>query len=284
MRLALGTANLGQHYGITNKVHVNRSEAIEIIRFAHSRGIRDFDTAPDYGSAEALIKDSLIGDESRIQIKIPAKVGSNLSEITSAVEGSLRNLNINKADTILFHDPKIYNSDKFPYIVESLSQNAYSKNIGLSCYSAEDVVQSYQRCKLLNFFQVPENILDRRILRNPDVLRLAGDGCKFQVRSVFLQGLLLINPDEYPENLASCREPVKSLHNFTLSHNFSLIQLLLSYVMQIEWADSIVIGANSVNQVDELIKAATNLLVVDWEQFDSISEPLIDPRNWNQSG
>ena len=63
--------------------------------------------------------------------------------------------------------------------------------------------------------------------------------------------------------------------------NLNLIQLLLSYAMQIEWADSVVVGANSIDQVKELTDAANNQLEFDWEQFESIPEPLIDPRNWN---
>jgi aryl-alcohol dehydrogenase-like predicted oxidoreductase len=128
---------------------------------------------------------------------------------------------------------------------------------------------------------VPENILDRRILRHPEISRLANDGCKFQVRSAFLQGLMLINPDDFPKTLTSCRKSVKQLHDFAINHNLNLIQLLLSYAMKIEWADSVVVGANSVDQVRELTDAANNQLQVDWEQFESIPEPLIDPRNWN---
>jgi aryl-alcohol dehydrogenase-like predicted oxidoreductase len=281
MRLALGTANLGQRYGISNKVQVSTTEAIEIIRFAYSQGFRDFDTAPEYGCAEELIKKSLIGSESRIQIKIPAQIGSGIQEIARTVERSLRNLNLEKVDTIFFHDPKFYNSNNFPNVVESLINEGYSTNIGVSCYSTQDVIESYKKCKQLNSFQVPENILDRRIFRNSDILKLADDGCKFQVRSAFLQGLLLTNPDQFPDNLDSCRKSVKLLHNFAINHNVNLIQLLLSYAMQIKWADSVVVGANSVEQVKELADAAGSLLEVDWEQFESIPEPLIDPRNWN---
>lgn len=281
MRLALGTANLGQRYGISNKVQVNTSEAIEIIQFAHSQGFRDFDTAPEYGCAEELIKKSLISIDSRIQIKIPAQIGSDIKEITSTVKRSLKNLNLEKVDTIYFHNPQFHSSTNFSNIVTNLINDGYASNIGVSCYTASDVIESYKKCEQLNSFQVPENILDRRILRNPDISRLASDGCKFQVRSAFLQGLILMNPDHFPENLTSCRNSVKLLHNFAIIHNVNLIHLLLSYAMQIEWADSVLVGANSVDQVKELTDAANNQLEVDWEQFESIPEPLIDPRNWN---
>jgi aryl-alcohol dehydrogenase-like predicted oxidoreductase len=281
MRLALGTANLGQHYGISNEFQVSEPEAIQIIQFSHSQGIRDFDTAPEYGCAEELIGKSLIGGDSRIQIKIPAQIGFDMKQIANTIERSLINLSLNKVDTIFFHDPNFYNADNFPSIVEDIVNEGYCTNIGLSCYTAQDVIKSYKKSKLLNAFQVPENILDRRIYMNSEFFRLASDGCKFQVRSAFLQGLLLIKPDHIPQKLASCRTSVGLVQNFALNNNISLIQLLLSYVMAIEWADSVVVGANSVEQVRDLVAAAKNPIRVDWEQFVSIPEPLIDPRNWS---
>ena len=61
-----------------------------------------------------------------------------------------------------------------------------------------------------------------------------------------------------------------------------MIHLALSYAMQIKWADSVVVGANSTQQLREIANTSKNLVEVDWEQFESIPEPYIDPRNWNE--
>ena len=90
MRLALGTANLGQAYGISNASQVTQAEAIEIIQLAYQLGFRDFDTAPEYGTAEELVGKSLYGFEKRIQIKIPSREGYNLNEIRKSVVRSLK--------------------------------------------------------------------------------------------------------------------------------------------------------------------------------------------------
>ena len=282
MRLALGTANLGQRYGISNESQVTEAEAIEIIQLAYQLGFRDFDTAPEYGVAEELVGKSLYGFEKKIQIKVPSAAGSDLNSIRKTIVNSLKNLKIEKAETVLFHDPDFYRSDIFPQIVESIINEGFSANVGLSCYSAEDVIRSHSRCNLVNTFQVPENILDRRILANPDILKLSEEGCKFQVRSAFLQGLLLINPNQLPQNLSSCRESIKQLNDFVISNNLKMIQLLISYAMQIKWADSIVVGANSIQQLMEIVTSEKNLVKVDWEQFQSIPEPYIDPRSWHE--
>lgn len=282
MRLALGTANLGQRYGISNSSQVSQVDAIEIIQLAYQLGFRDFDTAPEYGNAEELVGKSLYGFEKKIQIKISSGYSSNLNETKKSVVKSLKNLKIEKAETILFHDPNFYKSDVFPQIVQSIIDEGFSKNVGLSCYSAEDAIEAHLRCNLVNFFQVPENILDRRILDNQDILNLSNEGCKFQIRSAFLQGLLLMNPNQLPKALSSCRAPIQMLNDFAMSNNLNIIQLLLSYAMQIKWADSVVVGANSIQQLKEIAIAKKNLIEVDWEQFQSIPEPQIDPRNWHE--
>ena len=282
MRLALGTANLGQRYGISNASQVNQSEAIEIIQLAYQLGFRDFDTAPEYGNSEELVGRSLYGFEKKIQIKIPLGDGSDLNVIRKTVERSLKNLKVEKADTILFHDPEIYKSDLFPQIVESIIDEGYSLNVGLSCYSPEDAIQAHEKCNQVNSFQVPENVLDRRIYSNRDILKLSDEGCKFQVRSAFLQGLILINPTQLPQSLSSCGASIKMLNEFAIRNNLSMIQLALSYAMQIKWADSVVVGANSTQQLREIANTSKNLVEVDWEQFESIPEPYIDPRNWNE--
>ena len=182
----------------------------------------------------------------------------------------------------MFHDPDFYKSNGFPQIVESIIDEGYSTYVGISCYSAEDVIRAHLRCNLVNSFQVPENILDRRILANRDLLKLSEEGCKFKVRSVFLQGLLLIKPNQLPQSLSSCSESIKLLNDFAMSNKLNMIQLLLSYAMQIKWADTIVVGANSIQQLREIVSAAKNIVEVDWEQFQSIPEPYIDPRNWHE--
>jgi len=282
MRLALGTANLGQRYGISNSSQVNQLEAIEIIQQAYQLGFRDFDTAPDYGNAEDLIGQSLHGLEKKIQIKIPSGDGTNINIIRKTLERSLKNLKIEKADSILFHDPNVYKSDLFPQIIESIIEEGYSTNVGISCYSAEDVIRAHEECDRVNYFQVPENVLDRRIYSNQQILKLSKDGCKFQVRSAFLQGLLLVNPNHLPKSLSSCGPSIKRLNEIAISNNLTVIQLALSYAMQIKWADSVVVGANSIQQLREIASTVKNLVKVDWEQFESIPEPYIDPRNWNE--
>ena len=56
MRLALGTAQFGIEYGITNRRGKLREDEIsKILSIADSRGVGGLDTAPAYGDSEALL-------------------------------------------------------------------------------------------------------------------------------------------------------------------------------------------------------------------------------------
>ncbi len=280
MRIAIGTANLGMAYGITNKYAMKESDAIEILRFANSKGIRDFDTAPDYGMAEELVSKANLSQDSRIQVKIPTSVGTDLGNIRSSIARSLQTLNIEKAHTILFHNPTLYKSDNFSCIVEQLVADGLTSHVGISCYSSEEVFEAKLKCAAISAFQVPENVLDRRLVDNQQILELAESGCLIQIRSIFLQGLLLLQPSDLPSSLSSCRKYIESLQQFAQDNNVSVLQLCVHYALQIKWADSIVLGVNSKEQVREIIDATQKNSLIDWQKIDPIPEPLIDPRNW----
>ncbi|MEM5650763.1 aldo/keto reductase [Bacillus cereus] len=56
MKLALGTVQLGLHYGIGNIMgKPDREEALNIIQYAINNGIDVLDTASSYGNSEAII-------------------------------------------------------------------------------------------------------------------------------------------------------------------------------------------------------------------------------------
>ena len=71
-RLGLGTAQFGEKYGVTNRgSRPARKECEQIVWLAYEAGIRNFDTAAYYGTADAILALSLPG---------PAKVTSKVKD------------------------------------------------------------------------------------------------------------------------------------------------------------------------------------------------------------
>lgn len=280
MRLALGTANLGQRYGVANSHEPSEMDALEIIRVSYSHGIRDFDTAPNYVQSEDLLRKASLGSDSRIQIKIPKSSTLDIHLIRKYVSRSLNSLGVERVDSILFHDPLAYELEGFVSAAIALLDENYTSNVGLSCYSGEQAIEAYSKCNYLSVFQVPENLLDRRLSNGEEMSKLSDMGCAIQVRSIFLQGLLLMDPEEIPRNLSPCKKQILQLHQFAAKENISVTQLCISYAMRLDWAESLVVGANSVEQLNQILHATENIIDLDWDQFEAIPEPLVDPRNW----
>ena len=280
MKIALGTANLGQLYGIANKEVPSKIESIEIIQTAYYRGVRIFDTAPDYGKAEEILSEALPENSVEMQTKIPKYTEDDLGKIRESLKNSLKILKVPKVNTVLFHNPEIYKSNNFPYIVEKLIEEGLTAKVGISCYTLQQVLEAVDTSNKLSFFQLPENILDQRINNNSEIFNLATAGYEFQVRSIFLQGLLLLTPEQIPKKLASCESQITALRQKASEIGISVLQLCLSYAFSLNWASSILVGANSKTQLNELIEGCQNKLEFDWDEFKMLPEPFLDPRKW----
>lgn len=280
MKIALGTANLGQLYGIANKEAPSKNDSIEIIQTAYYRGIRIFDTAPDYGKAEEILAEALPENLVEIQTKIPSNIGDDLGKIRESLKNSLKMLKVQKMNSVLFHNPQIYRSKNFPYIVEKLIEDGLTAKVGISCYTQQQVLEALEATDKLACFQLPENILDQRINNSSEISDLVSAGYEFQVRSIFLQGLLLFTPDQLPKNFVDCQSQIIVLHQKASEIGISVLQLCLSYAFSLKWASSVLVGANSNTQINEVIQGYENIIEMDWDEFQTLPEPYIDPRNW----
>ena len=70
-KLALGTAQFGLDYGISNRDgQTPRQDVKNIIQYAMKVGIQLFDTAPAYGISERLLGEYLTDTTTKITTKI----------------------------------------------------------------------------------------------------------------------------------------------------------------------------------------------------------------------
>ena len=55
MKIALGTANFGQKYGLSKKNIKSNTKIKKILKFSNNSNIKLIDTSDNYGSSEALL-------------------------------------------------------------------------------------------------------------------------------------------------------------------------------------------------------------------------------------
>ena len=94
-----------------------------------------------------------------------------------------------------------YNSSKkddhFISLLEEIKNTNLVKKIGVSIYNFEDMIKIYKKYKV-DIFQIPLNILNRGSFINEVLSDVRSSGTEIHIRSIFLQGLLLMKRDGRP--------------------------------------------------------------------------------------
>ena len=284
-KIALGTANFGQAYGIKNtRGRLRDSELFNIMNTANYFNINTFDTAQAYGDSEVRLK-SFLQPNSQVITKIGVSNREPFGpgDVVGAVYKSLEYLNRDTLTGVLFHRPEVFAGPygyKFVSGLLKLKEMGIVKKIGVSIYGPEileDVLKVFQP----DIVQVPFNIFDQRIVQTGWVERLKSNGTEIHTRSTFLQGLLLMKDDQVPNKF---RQKWKDLFNLWFQYQKRLElkadTLALSYCLQQPWIDQIVLGVDNNNQLKRLIEIESSRVNKIIDGFLVSDEMLINPSLW----
>jgi aryl-alcohol dehydrogenase-like predicted oxidoreductase len=283
--LILGTATFGKGYGVSNKDKKFSNEKIrEIVRTAISLGIKHFDTAPAYGDAEKNLGEFLT-HHSMISIssKISRENGASVKLMLASVNDTLLRTKVKQLENLYLHDPDalvgLNSSETIAGLKEIISQGLV-RRVGVSVYSMNTLLRSKEICPELTVFQVPENICDRRLFQSSELAELKTQGNHFILRSIFLQGLLLMPPEEIPSILSEAKKTILQLRAFAISSGIHPLDLCMGYAKGISWASGIIIGAANAAQLREIIRSQPKL-PENWDsRVDRLPEVILDPRKW----
>jgi hypothetical protein len=155
-----------------------------------------------------------------------------------------------------------------------------TKSIGISSYESQQVVQLKKRFPQLSNFQINENVIDQKNFKNSDLITLSKTGNRIFVRSIFLQGNLLVNYSDLPKFLIPQQEIFKKFIELCDSNKVSQIKCCLDYAKQIVWSSGIVVGINKFTDLTDVIENFSSAIVVNDFSIDVLSDFYSDPRNW----
>lgn len=297
-RLSLGTAHLGMPYGIVNRgAALSEHQVTSILQAAVDLGISCFDTSPDYGVAEqrigAFLYEHDLVDEIAICSKLPSLGNVEASRVAPLVEerltGTLRRLRAEGVDGYVIddlEDLRLHDQALVDALVDQRDRGRVL-DIGVSVYSPDEL-ELLEAHPDLNVVQHPCSLLDRRLLECDWPDRLAGRGCKLQLRTVLLQGLLAMPVESIPERLAEARAAVAALQAILVDHGWSPPTAAIAFACGLD-ADRIIIAANSAGQLEQLAAATEShfpaeLLAEIEAGLGTLPAEVIDPRCWPPSG
>ena len=282
MKITLGTVQFGVQYGISNTHGVPSDIELEsIFSVARELGIEQLDTAKAYGNAEERIG-KLSNSKFDIITKFPTVDTEKDLEI--ALSESLQNLSVNSIYGYLAHnaDVLIQNPSLWKNLLEA-KQEGKIKKIGYSLYIPKQLERLLDLNCIPDLVQLPYSILDRKFENQLSILKQLGT--EVHVRSVFLQGLYFMNPNNLPEKLQPLQYSLVELKNLCIENNVSVGEVALNYVISNPNIDKLVIGIETAEQLRENINLVTNwksnkVLFSKIEAIEIKDKSLLNPVNW----
>ena len=285
-KLALGSANFGLDYGVANNSgRISESELADILSFAQDACIEIIDTAQAYGDSESRIG-SLCDDT---QFKFITKIGADVANcsrdqnVIRSVTQSCQRLSQSQLYAIMLHCPEILLSDHGSKVARELymlkEQNIVTK-VGVSVYSPE-ILTAISSVFEVDIVQAPFNLFDQQILSSGWSDKLKSSGVEIHTRSVFLQGLLLMQKSGLPDYFMKYWPAhFEAWYKFLDYNRADALEVALKFALQQDWIDKIVVGVDSVSQLKALVKIEKSSEPIDFPLLGSYDPNLINPSNW----
>lgn len=285
MKIALGTVQFGIHYGIANTSgQVEKSEAKAILNYAKSFGIDTIDTAISYGSSERCLGEIGV-DGYKVVTKlpeIPDDYGNLRIWVEKHVTESLDTLGVETLSGLLLHRPnQLLDTDKKDLwsILLQLKSDGLVKKIGFSIYTPDELDKLWDSFQP-DLVQAPYNILDRRLETSGWLQRMSEENVEIHIRSIFLQGLLLMNKDSRPEKFNKWLTLWNYWDNWLRENNSTPVQAAVSFALFDDRISRVVVGVDSLNQFKDIIAVASNIGQFP-ESFHITDTRLLNPSEWS---
>jgi aryl-alcohol dehydrogenase-like predicted oxidoreductase len=283
--LSLGTVQLGMDYGIHN---ANGKPSLEtsfrILDAAMAAGINTLDTAAGYGNSEEVIGawlKTIPEDQRPFIVTKAAKLDhSSLdalrADLKESVKTSRERLGLSQLPLLMLHNCEDYLCDKenVKLVFEELKASGDILYSGISAYSNHD----YGELATSGFdaVQIPVNIFDWGQIENGGLQKLKDSGMMIFVRSVYLQGLVFQNPETLPAHMAFCKETLVKFRTLCDKYQLSPAVLALSYALTLPGVTSLVLGSETVEQVQQNAQLLNTTVTLSPAQMAEIRENFLN--------
>ncbi len=250
-KIILGSAQFGFGYGITNKSRISKINIHKIMKLIKNTNIKFIDTAQAYGSSEKILG-NYKSDNLKIVTKIKIERGFDLIK---KVKLSLKRLKVNKIYALIIHNPNFLNSKNLVNLkkqIDILKQNKIIQKFGISVYNINEFTRLKNKLKI-DILQIPLSIFDRRFLKNNFLDNIKKKKIEIHARSVFLQGILLLNQEEVPKKFSKWKKIWLKWDKLTNRDKLEKMNACLSFILNLKQIDKLIIGVNSFEQLKEII-------------------------------
>ncbi len=287
-RLGLGTVQFGLDYGISNaRGRPSEDEVREILAAAVNGGMEVIDTAAAYGDSEAVLGRCLPEAGFRLITKTrPLRERTNGTDAAWICEGfvrSLQRLQLDSVEGLLVHhaaDLLGPSGDAIYAELVRLKDQGRVRRVGLSAYRCAEIDAALDRYDV-DLVQVPVNVLDQRLVLGGQLQRLRARGVEIHVRSVFLQGLLLMEPATLPTSFSSIRPLLQAWRDALTNIGMTPAEGAFAFIQSLD-IDVALVGVENAEQLQDnqqdFLRARCG--GIDFTQFALNDETFLNPSRW----
>ena len=256
-----------------------------MLQLAVSNGIDTLDTAIAYGESEVALGQA--GTQGfNVVTKLPALPDDCLDVISwvmEQVDASITRLGVSSVYALLLHRPEQLLGPHGKELYEALyalKECGKVQKVGVSIYNPLEL-DALTRLFHFDLVQAPFNIIDTRLYRTGWLERLKDDEVEIHTRSAFLQGLLLMAEGGVPSKFTPWSDLFKRWHIWLAEHHVSALQACLAFSLSFPEIDRVIVGADSVDQLFQIIKASCLTLPGNLPDLYCEAEHLINPSCWS---
>lgn len=283
-KLILGSANFTGKYGFGTPKKINENAVKQVINIAQLKGINRFDTAMAYRGVDEKLGRYL---DKRNTVFLDTKIGASdcisVESIIKSVIKTLEQIGLPKISSLYAHNSDLIINDHENIVkkgMEKLIELGLVDYIGVSVYDISELLSTKKIFPSLTRFQITENICDRRLINSSEMEDIAESGNEINVRSIFLQGILLTTPENLQPKFHRAIKAVHELNQFAREQKVSCLDLCVAYACSIKWASNIVVGVDSASQLAQIV-GSDYILSENWvSNISGIPSDLLDPRFW----
>ncbi|RKX78510.1 MAG: hypothetical protein DRP49_00685 [Spirochaetes bacterium] len=300
-RIGLGAVQFGIDYGINNSTgQVSYEDILQILSFAHDKGVNFIDTSRYYGSSEenlgrALKELNLVDaftvctklDLPKNYVELPEK--ALLQTASDCLEKSSEMLGLETLPVYLLHTydyKKHLDGILWDFLVEK-KQNGAIGHLGVSIANGPQEALESLEDPDVDVIQIPYNLFDHRWHKEGILEKAVEKGVAVFNRSTYLQGLLVMGKEKAAEKLPSAVPYLERLKGFVDKKGLNKKELIASYVFSEPSITSTVVGVDSLKQLKEnIILYGSGLIEEDTRRslesmFSDVPDSIVNPSLWD---
>jgi predicted aldo/keto reductase-like oxidoreductase len=277
-KIIIGVTQFGMRYGIMNKSNCNKkNELRKVLYFSKKKKIKFLYTSKYYGNSNKFLANENL-NFFEIFIKFKAE---DLLDEKFILDFNKDKNKLKKDKLILIIDgfEKLSNkkASEIYDIITDLKKTKIINKFGYSIYSFNKLKNICNNFKP-DILQCPYNVIDRRLEENKFLQFLKQNKIEVHVRSIFLQGLLVIPPSKLPRKFLKWKEKFQIFSDHMSKNKLSSLNGCINFVQNNKNIDKILIGIDNISHLKEIVNVKSQKIKL--PNINIRNQKLINPSKW----